>query len=239
MSRTPNAYIASLLADFYPAQQAWWEAAEYATCLYATELSEYKAAHPMPRLADFMKARKAEREAAAAEAAREAAYLAALEAEWLAEEASLEAESILAQDEAAALSTPARIVRAIVAPVAAVPRSIARKIVSTVLGVLRSVHTPDRVLLMSTGYETWTITDNGTVKLGRTTYTAHTQTFENGSSDTYLTGPRGATYLLRRFAEKGGDTGLRQVISLGSGAALRVQGNEVRVYHIGDVIEVA
>lgn len=240
MSRTPNAYIASLLADFYPAQQAWWEAAEYATCLYATELAEYKAAHPMPRLSDFMKARKAERQAAAAEAAREAAELAAREAEWLAYDATLEAESIMAQDEAAELSTPARIVRAVVAPVVAAVRTIARKIISTVRpGVLRDVNTPDNVLSMSTGYETWTITPHADITIGRTTYTVHSQTFANGSSDTYLTGPRGATYLLRRFIEKGGDTGLRQIISLKSGAPLRVRGNEVRVHHIGDLIEIA
>jgi hypothetical protein len=48
-------------------------------------------------------------------------------------------------------------------------------------------------------------------------------------------------YFLRGFLyRKGqGDTGLRQVISCKSGQPLRVLGNEVRVYHIGDQIEVA
>lgn len=92
---------------------------------------------------------------------------------------------------------------------------------------------------MTTGYETWTTTDNGTVTLGRTTYSVTTQTFANGSSETELVGPRGAVYFLRPFAEKGGDTGRRQVISWKSGQPLRVRGNEVRVIHIGDTIEVA
>lgn len=85
--------------------------------------------------------------------------------------------------------------------------------------------------------ESWTITDNGSITLGRTTYTAETQTFESGRSQTMLTGPRGAVYFLREFL--GEDTGLRQVISFKSGQPLRVRGNEVRVYHIGDQIEVA
>lgn len=89
------------------------------------------------------------------------------------------------------------------------------------------------------GYSEWQMIDAGTVQLGRTIYRAEVQQFANGASDTYLHGPRGATYLLRRFIERKGDTGLRQVISLKSGAALRVQGNEVRVYQIGNVIEVA
>lgn len=92
---------------------------------------------------------------------------------------------------------------------------------------------------MSTGYETWAIEDRGTVTLGATTYTVEVQTFANGAHETRLTGPRGAVYFLRPFIERGGDTGLRQVISYRSGAPLRVQGNEVRVYEIGAQIEVA
>lgn len=85
--------------------------------------------------------------------------------------------------------------------------------------------------------QTFTITDNGTVTLGRTTYTVETQTFDSGRSITMLTGPRGAVYFLRGFL--GEDTGRRQVISFKSGQPLRVRGNEVRVLHIGDQIEVA
>lgn len=82
-------------------------------------------------------------------------------------------------------------------------------------------------------------TDLGTVTLGRTTYQVTEQSYEDGRypASTYLTGPRGATYYLRPFIEKGGDTGLRQVISMGSGNPLRVRGNEVRVWHVGNVIE--
>lgn len=81
--------------------------------------------------------------------------------------------------------------------------------------------------------------DRGTVKLGRTTYTVREHAYRDGRypASTYLTGPRGATYYLRPFIERGGDSGLRQVISMGSGSPLRVQGNEVRVHHLGDHIE--
>jgi hypothetical protein len=81
--------------------------------------------------------------------------------------------------------------------------------------------------------------DLGTVTLGRTTYTVTEQAYRDGRhpASTYLTGPRGATYYLRPFIERNGDSGLRQVISMGSGNPLRVRGNEVRVWHLGDVIE--
>lgn len=59
-----------------------------------------------------------------------------------------------------------------------------------------------------------------------------------GSTELHLAGPRGATYFLRGFIERGGDTGLRQVISWKSGQPLRQRGNEIRVVRIGDVIEV-
>lgn len=91
---------------------------------------------------------------------------------------------------------------------------------------------------------TTTTTNHNTVTLGRTTYTVQSFTHnwtENGTdhemTDTILTGPRGATYILRPFL--GQDNGLRQVISFKSGQPLRVNGNEVRVHHIGDIIEVA
>jgi hypothetical protein len=81
--------------------------------------------------------------------------------------------------------------------------------------------------------------DRGTVTLGRTTYRVTERVYRDGRypSSIYLTGPRGAVYYLRPFIEKHGDSGLRQVISMGSGNPLRVRGNEVRVWHIGDVIE--
>jgi len=84
----------------------------------------------------------------------------------------------------------------------------------------------------------YTMTDAGTVTLGRTTYRVETQTMtETGNVGTWLYGPRGAVYFLREYL--GADDGLRQVISWKSGAPLRVRGNEVRVYLLGDVIEIA
>lgn len=82
-------------------------------------------------------------------------------------------------------------------------------------------------------------TTHSNVTLGATTYTVE---YWADSDMTVLTGPRGAQYFLRGFLyrnAKRGDTGLRQVISFKSGQPLRVKGNEVRVYHIGDTIEVA
>ena len=83
-----NDYLRSMMAEFHAAKQAWWELAEYETMFYEVELAEYKAEHPMPRLKDFMVARRVERQAAEDAAVREAAWFAALEAEWLAEEQS-------------------------------------------------------------------------------------------------------------------------------------------------------
>jgi hypothetical protein len=85
-----------------------------------------------------------------------------------------------------------------------------------------------------TGY---TITDAGTITLGRSTFRVEVQTYANGHHTTWLTGARGAVYFLRGFL--GADTGDRQVISWKSGQALRVAGNEVRVVELGNVIEVA
>ena len=83
------------------------------------------------------------------------------------------------------------------------------------------------------------------VTLGSTTYKVEVQTVrwlaEDGTEregvQTWLHGPRGGTYFLRGFLGK--DDGLRQVVSWKSGAPLRVKGNEVRVYLLGNVIEVA
>ena len=100
---------------------------------------------------------------------------------------------------------------------------------------------------MSVTHTAETTTDQGTIVLGTTTYAVSTLTHswidhlrgdtEHTATHTFLTGPRGAQYQLRGFL--GQDNGLRQVISCKSGQPLRVKGNEVRVYHIGDVIEVA
>lgn len=75
------------------------------------------------------------------------------------------------------------------------------------------------------------------ITLGRTTYAVEEWTFETGDTMTVLTGPRGAQYFLRGYL--GPDNGRRQVISFKSGQPLRVRGNEVRVFHLGDLIEVA
>lgn len=90
---------------------------------------------------------------------------------------------------------------------------------------------------MSSTTDGYTLTDAGTVTLGATTYRVEVQAYDNGRTTTWLKGPRGADYHLRPFL--GEDTGLRQVISWKTGRALRVRGNEVRVYQIGDVIETA
>lgn len=92
---------------------------------------------------------------------------------------------------------------------------------------------------------THTVTPAPPVTLGTTTYSVEVTTYtfstDSGREVTtrrvWLTGPRGALYFLREFT--GADDGLRQVISWKSGQPLRVRGNEVRVYHLGDVIEVA
>lgn len=80
------------------------------------------------------------------------------------------------------------------------------------------------------------------VTLGKTTYKVeewdfHAQDGTRYESMTVLTGPKGAQYFLRGFL--GPDTGLRQVISMKSGAPLRQRGNEIRVIRLGDVIEMA
>jgi hypothetical protein len=95
---------------------------------------------------------------------------------------------------------------------------------------------------MSAADITWTTTDAGTVKLGRTTYKVEITNYMDGAElvdrMVYLTGPRGATYFLRGFL--GEDTGVRQVISSKSGQPLRDSRTqqEIRVVELGDVIEV-
>lgn len=84
----------------------------------------------------------------------------------------------------------------------------------------------------------YTVTDAGTITLGRSTYRVEITDFHStGGRMVWLIGARGATYFLRAFA--GADDGLRQVISWKSGTPLRQRGNEVRVIALGDVIELA
>jgi hypothetical protein len=66
--RLISPWLRGILDEFYAAKQAWWEAAEYETRLYDTELSEYKQTHPMPCIQDFLIDARKNREAA--EAAR-------------------------------------------------------------------------------------------------------------------------------------------------------------------------
>ena len=46
---------------YWCADRAWWEAAEYETMLYATELAEYSLAHPRPTLKAYMIATRTDR----------------------------------------------------------------------------------------------------------------------------------------------------------------------------------
>ena len=101
----------------------------------------------------------------------------------------------------------------------------------------------------STTQITFTTIEREPVTLGTTTYAVsetHHEWIDHMRNDekcmnitVWLTGPRGAQYFLRPYIERNGDTGLRQVISWKSGQPLRVRGNEVRVYHLGDIITVA
>lgn len=88
---------------------------------------------------------------------------------------------------------------------------------------------------------TMTVAPDGEVKLGPSVFEVRRFRFEHPDSEprfeTHLIGKRGATYLLRPYLEKNGDSGLRQVISLNTGAPLRQKGNEVRVIEIAGVIE--
>jgi len=84
----------------------------------------------------------------------------------------------------------------------------------------------------------YTLTDAGTVTLRGTEYRVEVQSYTTTGGETvWLHGPRDAVYFLRAYQERGGDTGLRQVISWKSGAELRRQGNEVRVTYVAGVLE--
>lgn len=91
------------------------------------------------------------------------------------------------------------------------------------------------------GYTT-TVTPDGTVDLGGSIFHVQRLTIQfegqEPTTETHLIGARGSLYLLRPFLERNGDTGIRQVISLNTGAPFRKRGNEVRVVEIAGVIEV-
>lgn len=88
-----------------------------------------------------------------------------------------------------------------------------------------------------------TTTEDGTIELRGTKFEVQrmTHTFNDGetTTDTYLYGPRGAMYMLRPFIERKGDSGIRELISMKSGAPWRKRGNPVRVIEIAGVIEEA
>lgn len=54
-----RAGFARWMEGYWAAAQAWWEAAEAATALYASELREYVAGNPRPLLREHMIARGA------------------------------------------------------------------------------------------------------------------------------------------------------------------------------------
>lgn len=82
-----------------------------------------------------------------------------------------------------------------------------------------------------------TMNNAGTTTSQTVTLRTSIFTISTIGNDTVLTGTRGAQYFLRKFL--GEDKGLRQVISYKSGQPLRIAGNEIRVRHIGDIIEQA
>lgn len=88
---------------------------------------------------------------------------------------------------------------------------------------------------------TMTVVPDGEVKLGSSVFEVRRFTFDHPGSEprfeTHLIGKRGATYLLRPYLEKNGDSGIRQVVSLNTGAVLRQKGNEVKVVEIAGIIE--
>lgn len=85
----------------------------------------------------------------------------------------------------------------------------------------------------------YTTTDAGAVKVGRTTYTASVQAFENGHVVTWLTGPRGGQFFLRAITTRGKETGLFEAASLTTSSTIRDRGNAVRFIVLGGLVEVA
>lgn len=88
-----------------------------------------------------------------------------------------------------------------------------------------------------------TTTDHGETELRGTKFQVQrlTFTYDDGdeNTETHLIGARGTRYLLRPFLERGGDTGIRELISLSSGAPWRKRGNTIRVIEIAGMIEEA
>jgi hypothetical protein len=83
----------------------------------------------------------------------------------------------------------------------------------------------------------YTLTDGGTITIGKTTYTIEIQDFlTTGGRMVWLTGPRGGVYFLRSYlSRKHGDVGHYQVVPFsGSGRPL-----SKTVVMYGDIIEVA
>ena len=76
------------------------------------------------------------------------------------------------------------------------------------------------------------------VTIGGRQFTVETSTWGAAGrtlTNTVLTGPKGAKFFLRPVP--GADTGDRQVVSYKSGQPLRINGTEVRVIQIGDILE--
>lgn len=86
---------------------------------------------------------------------------------------------------------------------------------------------------------TTTTTTAGTVKVGRTTYTAEHQAFANGHVVTWLTGPRGGQFFLREITTRGKSTGLFEAASLTTSSTIRDRGNAVRFVVLAGLVEVA
>ena len=90
------------------------------------------------------------------------------------------------------------------------------------------------------GFRTVTVPD-GTVTISGSIFHVQrvtTSSEEYGTrTETHLIGARGTVYLARPYMERKGDSGIRQVVSLNTGAPLRKHGNEIRVIEIGGIIE--
>jgi hypothetical protein len=89
----------------------------------------------------------------------------------------------------------------------------------------------------------YSITDLGTVTLGKTTYSVREMVYTNGNfeSEVTLTGPRGAEYFLRpimslkdgRYANH---DGLFNAVSY-KGSCLKDHGVDMKIIRVGDLME--
>ena len=86
-------------------------------------------------------------------------------------------------------------------------------------------------------HENFTLTELGTMNIGRSTYTVQEQTTysedQKPRTTLQLKGPRGALYVL----QENGQTGIYTPISLFSGPMIR-KGNPVQLIILGNIIEV-